>query len=310
MKTLKIQLILFGILLLAQNIYAQDKVKIACIGNSITYGYGLSNPTKDCYPAQLQDLLNEKFPDACEVRNFSYSGRTMLKNGDYPLWDEQVFSNAIAYQADIVVILLGSNDSKPQNWNSFSSEFYGDYISMIEEFQASNSSISIFACIPPPAFGEVVGITNNVIVNGVIPEIKKVIENTVAIEIDFYSVFDGKPGYFPDKVHPNKAGAGIIAETVYTIFEEKNIIQPSNSDSTDTNDYKYLKKGWNLVACTLKDSTDVEVAFSNIWVSFESVKTLNDFYTKGYMSELNCLTKMKFGQGYFIKVNEDCILDW
>lgn len=34
-----------------------QKIKVACIGNSITYGYTIEDRDKDSYPAQLQALL-------------------------------------------------------------------------------------------------------------------------------------------------------------------------------------------------------------------------------------------------------------
>ena len=31
-------------------------VKVACVGNSITYGFGLSDPATESYPAQLHQM--------------------------------------------------------------------------------------------------------------------------------------------------------------------------------------------------------------------------------------------------------------
>ena len=49
--------------------------KVACIGDSITYGYGLPERDVNSYPAQLQKLLDAKEPGKYEVRNFGNSGR-------------------------------------------------------------------------------------------------------------------------------------------------------------------------------------------------------------------------------------------
>ena len=66
----------------AVTVNAQDKkaVKVACIGNSVTYGYGHANAAATSYPSQLQQLLGEEY----EVRNFGHSGATLLSKGHRP----------------------------------------------------------------------------------------------------------------------------------------------------------------------------------------------------------------------------------
>ena len=85
-----------------------NQVRIAFMGNSITYGAGLPSPLTQSYPAQLSGLLAEQFGDTCIIGNFGVSGRTMLKNGDFPLWDEPEFADAIIFRPHIVVIVLGT----------------------------------------------------------------------------------------------------------------------------------------------------------------------------------------------------------
>jgi len=87
-----------------------QKQKISCVGNSITYGYGLSNPSTQSYPAQMQALLGTT---SWSVGNFRVSARTMLKNGDMPYWNEQSYTNSKTYLPDFVLIELGTNDAKP-----------------------------------------------------------------------------------------------------------------------------------------------------------------------------------------------------
>jgi len=80
------------IIFLGRICWSQDApVRVACIGNSITYGYTLSNPTLDSYPAQLKNLLGSDY----DVKNFGVSSRTMLKKGDYPYWNEPEFDQAL-----------------------------------------------------------------------------------------------------------------------------------------------------------------------------------------------------------------------
>lgn len=314
MIKVKIHLISLGlILLISQHGYTQEisQLKIACVGNSITYGTGTADRANDCYPAQLQHMLDAKYSGQCLVQNFSNPGRTMLKNGNLPLWNEIEYKNAIDFKPDIVIILLGTNDSKSINWDSYGSEYYTDYVSMINEFMTANPSATIFACLPPPVFQDLAGLSNNVVVNEIIPQIKNVTENTNARLIDFYHLFEGKEEYFPDYIHPNKEGLGMMAQTVFNTFEEINLINALNGNTPNTStDYRHLKKGWNLIACTLTGNTDIEEAFSSIWDSFETIKTMDSFYEKNYPLQLNELKHLEYGQGYLIKVNNDCTVQW
>jgi len=69
----------------------QDPIKIACVGNSITYGSGVANREKNAYPEQLQSMLGNTY----EVRNFGVGGRTLLKKGDKPYWETEAYSKAL-----------------------------------------------------------------------------------------------------------------------------------------------------------------------------------------------------------------------
>ena len=100
-------------LLPAVFLHAQDYgVRIAFIGNSITYGAGLQNPATQSYPAQLGGVLKEEYGDTCVIGDFGVSSRTMLKNGDYPIWNDPEFDQALAFRPNIVVIALGIKRSK------------------------------------------------------------------------------------------------------------------------------------------------------------------------------------------------------
>jgi len=203
-------------------------VRIAFVGNSITYGYGLDHPRTESYPMQVGAILKEKYGDTCVIGNFGNSGRTMLKKGDLPLWVEKEYANAITFRPHIVVILLGTNDSKPQNWDSYSSEFYGDYKTMVDTFAKINPNAIIYACFPPKAFASTWDINDSVIKNGVIPEIDKVIANTNANLIDFYTPLQDSVNLFFDKIHPSLEGAKVMGKIVAAKLEEDDVIHKVN----------------------------------------------------------------------------------
>ena len=72
---------------------AQEKTKVACIGNSVTYGYGHKEPAKTSYPSQLQQMLGEKY----EIRNFGHSGATLLNKGHRPYINLHEYKAALAF---------------------------------------------------------------------------------------------------------------------------------------------------------------------------------------------------------------------
>ena len=78
------------------------------------------------YPALLQQKLGENY----QVKNFGVSARTMLNKGDNPYMNEMAWRDAVAFNPDIVIIKLGTNDSKPQNWQH-GTEFKQDLVQMI-----------------------------------------------------------------------------------------------------------------------------------------------------------------------------------
>ena len=122
-------------------------MKIACVGDSITEGSGLSFPNRDSYPAKLQQLLGTNYL----VRNFGVSGRTLLKKGDFPFWAEPAFTSSHTFNPDVVIINLGTNDAKPQNWR-YGTNYTTDYDALIATYTALATHPRMVLCTPCPAF--------------------------------------------------------------------------------------------------------------------------------------------------------------
>ncbi len=208
----RINLIVF-LLIAALNGWAQEAagvIRVACVGNSITYGSGIANRDRDSYPSVLGQMLGRGY----EVRNFGFSARTMLMKGDHPYMKEQLFRDALQYNPDIVVIKLGTNDSKPFNWK-YKADFPRDMQAMVDAFRAIPSRPKIYLCYPPKAYGIRYSINDSVIEQGVIPVIDRVAKKNRLPVIDLHTALSGMPEHFPDDVHPDPAGAHKIAETVY-----------------------------------------------------------------------------------------------
>lgn len=192
-------------------IQAQTKMpKIACVGNSITFGSGIKDQLRDSYPSVLERMLGNGY----EVQNFGRSGATLLRNGNYPYWKVPEYQNAKSYNPDIVVIKLGSNDSKPVN-KAFWYQFEKDLSNMVDTFRLLPSKPKIYLCLPVPAIGVGnFGITDSVLINVIFPQIKKVAKEKKTELIDLHSALENRPELFVDRIHPNEAGAILIAKTV------------------------------------------------------------------------------------------------
>ncbi len=197
-------------------IFAAEKIKVACVGDSITAGAGVKD-AKNRYPAQLQGLLG----DGYEVKNYGNSGSTMLDDGDKPYKKQKSFTDAVAFAADIVVIKLGTNDSKPQNWSK-KEGFVASTKSLVEAFQKANPKAKIYLCFPVPVIAQGnFGINNEKVKGEIIPLIRQTAEELKLPIIDLYAALDGKPELFPDRVHPNDVGATLIAKAVFEAISKK-----------------------------------------------------------------------------------------
>jgi lysophospholipase L1-like esterase len=218
-------------ILFATHLAAADAVRVACVGDSITFGGGL-HPT---YPARLGQWLGTNY----DVRNFGVSATTLLRRGDFPYIRQPAYTNALAFRPDIVVIDFGANDSKHpgdgsldatnavNNWR-FKSDFTGDYKEMIAAFRQANPSAKIFVCYPTPDFPGRWGINDRTIRDEMIPMIRAVAAETGAGAIDLRSPLAEKADLFPDTVHPNTEGARLMAAEIFRALTDKSPPEAKN----------------------------------------------------------------------------------
>ncbi|MCE8949305.1 GDSL-type esterase/lipase family protein [Bacteroides thetaiotaomicron] len=188
----------------------KDAVRVACIGNSITFGAGIRNRSRDSYPSVLARMLGDSY----WVKNFGVSARTMLNKGDHPYMNEPAYKNALAFNPNIVVIKLGTNDSKSFNWK-YRADFMKDAQTMIDAFKGLPSQPKIYLCYPSKAYLTGDGINDDIISKEIIPMIKKLAKKNNLSVIDLHTAMDGMPELFPDRIHPNEKGAQVMAKAVY-----------------------------------------------------------------------------------------------
>ena len=188
----------------------QDAVRVACIGDSITDGHGIDLRTANGYPAQMQTMLG----DGYVVKNLGVSARTMMNSGDLPYMNELAWQDALAFQPDVVVIKLGTNDTKSHNWKD-KKEFSADMQKMIDALKALPTKPRILVCTPIPAIKDTWTISDKIIVEEEIPAIERVAKKNKLEVIDLHAAFTGQESlYQGDGIHPTQQGARRIAEIV------------------------------------------------------------------------------------------------
>ena len=218
------KILLFSIAFLASLfLVAQEKaevIKVACVGNSVTFGYGHKNPAATSYPTRLQKMLGEGY----EVRNFGHSGATLLGKGHRPYINLPEYKAALEFAPDIVVIHLGLNDTDPRNWPNYRDEFRGDYTAIIDSFRKvhPDGNPKVIVCRMSPIFH-----WHRRFKSGtrdwywqIQEQISKIAEYESLELIDLSRYLYSRPDLMPDALHPNAEGAEILARQVYSAITD------------------------------------------------------------------------------------------
>ena len=192
---------------------AQETIRVACIGNSVTYGYGHRNPAATSYPTRLGEMLGEGY----DVRNFGHSGATLLNHGHRPYTQQQAYRDAVAFAPDKAIIHLGLNDTDPRNWPNYRDEFIPDYLALIDTLRSANPNVEVWVCRMTPIFHGHRRFKSGT--RDWHAQIQEAIDKVARLAdvhlIDLHKPLYHRPDLFADALHPNAEGAMILAETVY-----------------------------------------------------------------------------------------------
>ena len=198
----------------------EGQIKIACAGDSTTYGHGISGWPRNNYPTVLQNLLG----DAYHVNNYGVSSFAVQEDADRSYRTLPHYQESLAYDADYVVFMMGSNDSKPENWKG-ADAFKADLLSLLDTY----GDAEIILCTLPAAFfleGQTEGVTNHDIQPLIVEKIAEITRGVAAERgytlIDIHALTAQHPEWFEkDGVHPSNEGAAAIAQEVYTVISSK-----------------------------------------------------------------------------------------
>ncbi len=208
------KVLFLGLLFVSLYASAKEKIRVACVGNSVTYGMGVENREQNAYPVVLQRLLGDQY----DVQNFGHSGSTLLNRGHRPYTKVDEYRKALDFKADWVIIHLGLNDTDPRNWPNYSDDFIGDYRALINSFRAVNPKAKVWICAMTPIFHRHRRFQTGTRDwhEAIQKRIRQIAATADVGLIDLHTPLYSHPELLPDALHPNVEGAAMIAKTVYS----------------------------------------------------------------------------------------------
>lgn len=189
------------------------QIAIGCIGDSITAGVH-SEGGNMTYPAQLQTMLDTKYPGKYKVTNLGACGSTMMKGADSPYWQRPQYKTLTSAKWDIIIIMLGTNDAKdagdhgPHNWphdcagsGAHTCAFAADYKSMVSLVRTLGTTAAgpkVYNAIPPPLMAAAAYGMNQTVINTIFPSLVPTINADNKLDgpaIDVFTALGGVPNW-------------------------------------------------------------------------------------------------------------------
>lgn len=234
-----IRSVLFFTILLVyiHEIKAQSKkLQIACIGNSITFGARVQDPSAESYPAVLNALLKSGGYTGYEVKNFGIGGATVIRFGTPNIW--RTVDSLKLYRPDVVVIEVGTNETvgSPRfNWEHIG-DFEKDYSAYMKSIKEINPNCAFILCSPLDMVIATEGLSPERINDLTLrrPRVwelrkrtRKIAKAEDAFFLDLTKSFEGRSNFMTtsDGVHPNKEGYNYMAKLVFDFMLKKKILQ-------------------------------------------------------------------------------------
>ena len=300
--------------------HSSDAVKVACIGDSITYGLGLADRAKESYPAQLQKLLDEFEPGKYEVRNFGNSGRGIYldlmrgseKRGFRYMPEHKA---ALEWKPDVVICNLGINDNgeyiKEYTGGRRRGQFESDYLSLLDDYRKANSNAKfyIWTKLSPLAGGQKFYRSPEPFLMQA--DLEVVAKKMDAVGLDMQEPLREKMDeiFARDKIHPNAEGAKIIAETTFEAVAPKpkpcSYVFRHNSPSRNAEFWicagqSNMQKGWNEFNTTPQEKERVKGEMARLEKCDIRFWDFNNNRWRR-LTPMNALEKSAFGVSFAIR---------
>lgn len=182
-------------------------IKVACVGDSITHGTSDESRTHPSYPAYLQDILGNGY----EVGNFGLGGTTLMsafdENGnatiDAAYMSCEWFDKSKDFAPDVVIIMLGTNDSGAYAYKRFDEHFEKDYQTLINAYKALPSNPKIVVATSPYLVG-----VEHTVNEAIAPYQRELFTRLEGVDgvVDIYDWSEGRYYLYTDGVHYSPEG--------------------------------------------------------------------------------------------------------
>ncbi|MBQ6946791.1 MAG: hypothetical protein IJN42_01990, partial [Clostridia bacterium] len=236
-----------------------EEIRVTCVGDSITEGYGVSDRGENSYPAQLQKVLGEGY----SVKNSGVGGANATQDINKPYINQTRYADGKQRNPDIVIMMLGTNDGNPAYvWDTTNNagsleSFKKGYQTLIDAYQEAGVG-TIFLALPPYSKN-----TNQqpILETYIIPAIKEMAAAEGLSVIDMNAFTKDQSTWYYDNVHMNEAGNKAIAEKFADVIMD-------HFDTTRLADFEIKTEG---VTITPAFDPDVNIYGMDIQGGIDSV---------------------------------------
>lgn len=229
MKRWTYLLLVFALVALSPKSRLSASIPIACVGDSITAG----TPSSQTYVPDLQLLLGSGY----SVVNCGTPGLAVVTNYGRGYLGTTADTTAVQSNPEIVIIVLGSNDSNSQ-YASYSNNVYSEYRVLISHFSALSSHPKLLVATPPAIYSNTLSLENANLLAYVIPAIRQAASDFSLPVVDLYSATTNHSDWTVDGIHPNTTGALVIANAIFSALAED--IKVSGTSAQDPEVQSFL----------------------------------------------------------------------
>ncbi len=183
---------------------------VACIGDSLTFGTGSDEPGTQSWPSVLAQESGEL---SLKTYNFGVYGSTVEMFNPWSYNSTACFAESLRCDADVYLIMLGSNDtsSPAPDWT-----FEEAYRGMLECYTSLPQSPTVVVLLPPDLyFHNYLSFTNEEIVH--IRDTERQIAAEFGLNvIDLSAISGDMEQYCVDGGHYNSTGYAMFADYIYS----------------------------------------------------------------------------------------------
>lgn len=187
----------------------QPKLRVACIGDSTTWGTHATRADGVTYPDCLAKMGRRRLL----VRNFGVGSTTLLRRSGRAWCDTGELERAIDFKPDVLIVMFGVNEiSHP----ALLDDFLPDALWLVDQFQRAIPDSAILIATPTPlAPGDEKQPENTELATKIIPALRQVAQMKGCRMVEINQAYPPSLDYLPDGVHPNAQGNRLIAELVF-----------------------------------------------------------------------------------------------